>query len=540
MFELPDDRRFTLTIVALSTISLTVSLSSTSLSNAIPVITNQFHGTDTQAFWSGTAYLLCSAVFQPAFAVASHHFGRKPLFISAVIFFLAGSALATGSGSFEVLLSARSIQGFGGGGLLTLSEILIADLTPLRERGRWIGLLSMMWAVGCVCGPIVGGALAHENIWRWIFAINLPLASASLALICISLRPSEVGVLKADKGRIDWVGFGLFIPSMASFLIPITWGGEMFPWASWHTLVPLLTGTAGLISFVSYEIWVAREPFLLGSIFRDGNSRLIYLQTFTHGLVVWCLLYYLPLYYQAVQSYTPLMSGVALLPETFTISLSAGLVGMLITATGRYYSALWIGWATVTTGVGLLYLLNTNTAVYEWVLINLVVGLGTGSLFTSANLAIQANKSSDEMSHALGFFAFFRTLGQSIGVAIGGTTFDNLFNQKLRDNPALGALAKKLGTGAAALVQSLKVVPEDDPRKPQLIQAYADSLRVIWLVLCGCAGVALLASLFVKRYSLGSRKSESNEDLGSTTSEEKAEITLNLPDDTEKSMDGPK
>ena len=79
MFELPDDRRFTLTIVALSTISLTVSLSSTSLSNAIPVITNQFHGTDTQAFWSGTAYLLCSAVFQPAFAVASHHFGRKPL-----------------------------------------------------------------------------------------------------------------------------------------------------------------------------------------------------------------------------------------------------------------------------------------------------------------------------------------------------------------------------------------------------------------------------------------------------------------------------
>ncbi|CAG8364604.1 unnamed protein product [Penicillium salamii] len=507
MFQFSDERRFALTIVSLSTISLTVSLSSTSLSNAIPVITNQFHGTDTQAFWSGTAYLLCSAVFQPAFAVASHHFGRKPLFIFALLFFVAGSALATGSGCFQVLLAARSIQGFGGGGLLTLSEILIADLAPLRERGKWIGLLSMMWAIGCVSGPIVGGALAHENTWRWIFALNLPLACASLALICVSLKPTKLGTtLEKAAGHIDWIGFGLFIPSMATFLIPITWGGELFPWKSWHTLVPLFVGTMGLMLFVIYEIWIAKQPFLLGSIFRDGNSRLIYLQTFMHGLIVWCLLYYLPLYYQAVQSFTPLMSGVALLPETFTISISAGVVGMLITISGHYYSALWIGWATTTTGVGLLYLLNTDTAVYIWVLINLVVGLGTGSLFTSTNLAIQANKESHEMSHALGFFAFFRTLGQSIGVAIGGTTFDNIFRQKMQENPALTALTKELGTGAASLVQSMKGIPEDDPRKPELIQVYANALRMVWPVLCACSGVALLASIFVKRYSLGSSK----------------------------------
>ncbi|CAG7934483.1 unnamed protein product [Penicillium olsonii] len=507
MFQFSDERRFAFTIVSLCTISLTVSLSSTSLSNAIPVITKQFQGTDTQAFWSGTAYLLCSAVFQPVFAVASHYFGRKPLFVFAILFFVAGSALATGSGSFEVLLAARSIQGFGGGGLLTLSEILIADLAPLRERGKWIGLLSMMWAIGCVSGPIVGGALAHENTWRWIFAINLPLACASLTLIGIFLKPSHIGVnLHKAAGQIDWIGFGLFIPSMASFLIPITWGGEMFPWKSWHTLVPLLVGTMGLVSFVTYEIWIAKQPFLLGSIFRDGNSRLIYLQTFMHGLIVWCLLYYLPLYYQAVQSYSPLMSGVALLPETFTISVSAGLVGMLITITGHYYHALWVSWAITTTGVGLLYLLNTDTAVYKWVLINLVVGLGTGSLFTSTNLAIQANKESEEMSHALGFFAFFRTLGQSIGVAIGGTTFDNMFRHKMNANPALSALTEKLGTGAAALVQSLKSIPDKEPRKQELIQIYANSLRMIWPVLCACAGVALLASLFVKRYSLGSSK----------------------------------
>lgn len=200
------------------------------------------------------------------------------------------------------------------------------------------------------------------------------------------------------------------------------------------------------------------------------------------------------------------MSGVALLPETFTISISAGLVGMLITLTGRYYSALWAGWTITTTGLGLLYLLNVRTTVYQWVVINVVVGLGTGSLFTSTNLAIQANISSEDMSHALGFFAFFRTLGQSIGVAIGGTTFDNIFQARLDDDPTLSALAKQLGSGAAALVQSMEAIPEDDPRKPKLVQVYADSLRMIWPVLCACSGVALLASFCVKIYDLGSSK----------------------------------
>jgi hypothetical protein len=329
--------------------------------------------------------------------------------------------------------------------------------------------------------------------------------------------------------RVDWVGFGLFIPSMSSFLIPLTWGGELFAWDSWHTLVPLLVGVGGLGAFMIYEIFLAREPFLLKSTFRDWNAKLVYVQTFLHGLIVsllylnkllflfsvltkdniqkvWCLLYYLPLYYQAVKSYTALMSGVALLPETFSITLAAGLVGFLIASTGRYREALTAGWIIATTSLGTLYLLDVHTATHEWVLINLFVGLGTGSLFTSLNLAVQSHIAAHEVSHALGFFAFFRALGQAIGVAVGGATFDNMFRSKVKQNAELASYTNQLSKGAAALIELLKTIPDSDPRKPALIKTYADSLRVLWPVMCGCSGVALLVSLFIKVYSLGPGK----------------------------------
>ena len=196
------------------------------------------------------------------------------------------------------------------------------------------------------------------------------------------------------------------------------------------------------------------------------------------------------------------MSGVALLPETFSITLAAGLVGFVIASTGRYREALTAGWVVATTSLGTLYLLDVHTATYKWVLINFFVGMGTGSLFTSLNLTVQSNIAPHEVSHALGFFAFFRALGQAIGVAIGGATFDNIFRSKLGQNSEIAAYKNELSKGAAALIEILKTIPDSDARKPALIQTYADSLRLLWPVMCGCAGIALLFSLFIRHHNL--------------------------------------
>lgn len=122
-------------------------------------------GTAIEAFWAGTSFLLCSTIFQPSFAELSHIFGRKPLVMVALVFFLIGAIVAATANGFGSLLVGRSLQGVGGGGLIALTEILVTDLVPLRQRGQWFGIISAMWSVGSVTGPIVGGAFAQSVSW---------------------------------------------------------------------------------------------------------------------------------------------------------------------------------------------------------------------------------------------------------------------------------------------------------------------------------------------------------------------------------------
>lgn len=324
--------RLYLAFATLSVITMMVALDGTSLSVALPLISDKLGGTAIEAFWSGTSFLLCSTVFQPSFASFSHIFGRKPMIMTGLVFFVAGAIVAAVSHDFTVLLIGRSLQGVGGGGLIALTEIVVTDLVPLRLRGQWFGVISAMWALGSVSGPIIGGAFAHGDTWRWIFWINLPFTA--IALVCVPLfvtlafKPSH---FTAQLARVDWFGSFLFIASTTSFLIPVTWGGVSYPWTSWRTLVPLCLGIAGLITFAAYEEVIASEPLIRLVIFKNRTSAVSYIATVLHGMILWSLLYYLPLYYEAVQGFSAVISGVALFPQTFTVAPSTMVVGILIT-----------------------------------------------------------------------------------------------------------------------------------------------------------------------------------------------------------------
>lgn len=163
-------------------------------------------------------------------------------------------------------------------------------------------------------------------------------------------------------------------------------GGVSYAWESWRTLVPLIVGLVGLIGFVLYEKYGAREPLIRLSIFQNRTAIVNYLGTIIHGMVLWCLLYYEPLYYEAVKGYSPIIAGVAIFPETFTVAPVSVLTGFLVTLTGRYRWALWSGWVLTTFGLGILYLLDVDTSVVSWVFLNLACGIGMGLLFPSMAL----------------------------------------------------------------------------------------------------------------------------------------------------------
>ena len=420
----------------------------------------------------------------------------------ALAFFLVGSTVAATANNFGQLLVGRSIQGIGGGGVIALTEIIVTDLVPLRLRGQWFGVISGMWSIGSVTGPIIGGVFSQKVSWRWIFYINLPFIVVGSAMVLLFLKLNFLPSSLASKlRRVDWIGTVLFIGSATSFLIPLTWGGVQYAWTSWRTLVPLIVGVIGLTVFVLYEAYLAPEPLLRLSIFSNRSARIAYTIDVLHGLILWCLLYYMPLYYEAVKGYSPILAGVALFPDSFTVAPLAVVTGIIITVTGKYKWAVISGWVIATLGTGLIILLDVDTSVPAWIFITLVSGVGLGILFPSMQFALQAASTNKDLAFAVAMFSFFRAFGQAIGVAIGGVIFQNQMEKKLLAYPRFAAQASDLAKNAAALVQIIRETPAGQD-KHDLQLAYVQSLRTIMIVLCALSGVALVISFFIKSYDL--------------------------------------
>lgn len=209
----------------------------------------------------------------------------------------------------------------------------------------------------------------------------------------------------------------------------------------------------------------------------------------------------MPLYYEAVKGYSPIVSGVALFPDTFTVAPLAVVTGILITVTGHYRWALWSGWMLTVLGTGLLVLLKVDTTIPAWIFLTIVSGLGLGILFPSMQFSLQAATTNKNMGFAVAMFSFFRTFGQAIGVAIGGVIFQNQMAKKLAAYPQFASKASELAKDAAALVQVIKATPEGQD-KLDLRTAYVDSVRVIFIVQCALAAVALVSSFFIESYDL--------------------------------------
>jgi MFS family permease len=376
-------------------------------------------------------------------------------------------------------------------------------MVPLRQRGKYVSLISVVWAVGSVSGPMIGGALAQNNAWRWIFYLNLPIIAIGFVGVLVFLNlQTRMKLLREKLSEIDYVGSVIFVASSTSFLIPMTWGGIMYSWSSWRTLIPMLIGAGGLALFCLYEAKFAKHTLMPMEIFNNRSTSLCYFTTFIHGTILWSVLYYLPLYFEAVRGYNPIITGVAVLPDTLTVVPCAILVGFTAAHTGIYRWALWWGWALTTIGCGLLYLLDSTSNTIQCVILMLLSGIGLGLLFPSMALSIQASAPQEHIAIAAAMFTFFRAFGQTVGVAIGGVIFQNRITIELAKFPDLVAQAGKYSLDAVALVETIEHLPGNLPQAFELKTGFADALKIIWAVMSGFAGIALVASVFVESYDL--------------------------------------
>lgn len=447
---------------------------------------------------------------QPIWANISNIFGRKlPLYICMVFFFVGSIVFATAQ-NMDTIIIGRALQGFGGGGMDVLAEVILADMTTLEERSKYMGLLGIIMAVGNISGSAIGALFATYASWRWIGWINLPLLGIGTPLVIffLKLRPVHLDEPLAKKlNRLDWIGTGLSVVGITVFALPLSWAGSLFPWRSWQTLFPMFVGLAVFVVFTLYEAKAA-DPMIPPRLFSSKTANATLAGGFIHGVMLFSLLQYLPLLFQAVSLQTSIAAAVSLLPTVITSVIIAAVGMMLVPLFGGYTRVLLVAWGLAALGAGILAIFNVDSPVSMRYGIAIVWGVGI-SLLRLNLLPMQASfKHVDDTGMAIGVFSTIRMFGALIGLTIASSIFNTVFAAKLSATSVVltGDLAPlRDASNSIAFIDHLTSihVPKDQLR--QILEVYLRCFRTLFYTMTGFSGVGLITSLFQDEIDLKSQ-----------------------------------
>ncbi|WP_236240538.1 MFS transporter [Streptomyces sp. CC228A] len=462
--EAPSRRALMLAIGALLLGMLLAALDQTIVSTALPTIVSELGGMEHLS-WVVTAYLLASTAATPLWGKLGDQYGRKKLFQTAIVIFLAGSALCGVAQDMPQLIAYRAVQGLGGGGLMVLSMAIVGDLVSPRDRGRYQGLFGAVFGATSVLGPLLGGLFTDHLSWRWVFYINLPVGIVALFVIAAVLHLPGRGT----RHTIDYLGTFL-IASVATCLVLVaSLGGTTWPWASVPVIGLAVLGAVLLAVFVVVE-GRAAEPVLPLNLFRNRTFSLVSAISFVIGFAMFGAMTYLPTFLQVVQGVSPTLSGVHLLPMVAGILLTSTASGQIVSRTGRWKVFPVAGTALTTVGLLLLHLMERDSGVWEVSAYFFVFGAGLGLVMQVLILVAQNSVGYADLGVATSGVTFFRSIGAAFGVAVFGTLFTNRLTGEL-----------------AAALAGQEVPPDADA------QAIAADPRAIGLLPAGLRAAALTA-----------------------------------------------
>lgn len=495
-------RRVRLVFAVLMLALLLAALEQTIVATALPEIVGDLHGLE-QMSWAVTAYLLAATIGLPVYGKLGDLFGRKGVFLFAIVVFIVGSALAGWSRSMNELIAFRAVQGAGAGGLMIGVQAIIADIVPPRERARYMGLIGASFGLASVAGPLLGGWLTDELSWRWCFYVNVPFGLITLVVTACVLRLPAPG----GRPRLDVLGALLLAVFSTCLVLLTSWGGTEYAWDD-RLIVGLGAGAlASALLFLVTERF-AREPVIPLRLFRDSVFNITGLIGAVVGLALFGAASYLPSYLQMVDGASATESGLLMLPMMGGIVFASMLSGQLISRTGRY--RLWppLGCALSAVGMWLLSGMEADTARVTYSVWMAVLGLGIGFVLPVLILAVQNSVPAADLGTATSANNYFRQIGGSAGAAVFGT----LFTHRLAD-----ALERELPDGAWEQRGAGAELPEPEALTPDLVHAlpeplregyvlaYADAMPRIFLYLVPVLVLGLLLAFLLKEKPLVSQ-----------------------------------
>ncbi|MEW2507684.1 MDR family MFS transporter [Amycolatopsis sp. NPDC047767] len=394
------------------------ALDQTIVSSAMKTIADELHGQSLQA-WATTAYLITATLSTPLYGKLSDLFGRKPMYLTAISLFLAGSMASGFASSMYELAAFRAFQGLGAGGLMSLALAIITDITAPRERSKYQGYFMAVFGISSVAGPVVGGFFAGLDSfagitgWRWVFLVNVPIALAALVVVSKVLNLPHTRV----QQRVDFLGAGALTVGLVPLLIVAEQGRE-WGWGSPGSLGMYAIGLVGVVLFVLQERRMGDAALLPLRLFRRPVFRVATLVTVIQGAGMFGAMMSLPLYLQIVKGATPTQAGLQMLPLTLGIMVASLGSGAVISRTGRYKVFAVAGLGLMAAALFGLSTIGAATSLGVVMAIAFVIGLGLGASMQTLQLAATNDVAPQDIGVATSSATFFRQIGGTAGTAV--------------------------------------------------------------------------------------------------------------------------
>ncbi|KAJ1850339.1 hypothetical protein LPJ73_003496, partial [Coemansia sp. RSA 2703] len=445
----------------------------------------------------------------PSTGKLSDILGRTPMLLGGIGVFAVGSLVCALAQSMAVLLVGRAVAGVGSAAIIGLTLVIVADIVPLRKRGPYMAVFSLVFSVSSVIGPLLGGVFADNVSWRWIFWLSEPVCGFVAVAIVFLLRKRLPATGGADAWgrikRIDWLGVVLLVGGLVAFLMGLTLPSMGHSWRAPRVVLCLVFGGVIIGVFFLVEWRVARDPVVPLRLFRNRNVASMMAASFFMGACLFTPIYYVPIYYSVVENTSSTAAGIYLLPFVLGIALTSVASGLLVMRLGIYRPFMWAGTAVCTVGLGLLGLLHRDSSMAARICFLLVAGLGIGAFIQLSLVAGQAAVAPADMAATTAVLTFFRSVGSVVGMA----AMQTIMNTTLR--AAVGPIQRRFGQYAFVVALALDrpgviyspAVP--DVVRDAVVDAYMHSLHLVFAAMVPFGALMFASALFLEHRPLSRR-----------------------------------
>ncbi|QSZ33512.1 hypothetical protein DSL72_005080 [Monilinia vaccinii-corymbosi] len=448
-------------------------------SQAIPQITNDFNSLPDVG-WYGSAYLLTCSSFQLLFGKFYTFWAVKTVLLSSVLLFEVGSIVCGAAPSSVAFIVGRAISGMGAAGVFSGTIACIVHAVPLKNRPRLQGLFGAIFGVASVVGPLIGGVFTSKVTWRWCFYINAPIGGVAMVIIALCLEVPDQDTTKValtkKLSQLDVIGNTFLMPGVVCLLLALQWGGQIYAWNSGRVIALLAIASVFLVAFVVVQILLPKTATVPPHIAKQRSIIAGFLATIFLGSSQYIFVYFLPIWFQAINGASAVDSGIRLLPLMMAMVLASISGGIIVQKTGHYTPTAIVGSSIMSIGAGLLITLQVDTENGKWIGYQILYGFGMGLCSQGPNIAAQTVLPTEDVSIGIALMFFATLLGAAVFVSVGQNVLDNQLVHRLSGLPGFEPSLITEG-GATSFLNSLPA----SLRQASLID-YNEALRNVFQI----------------------------------------------------------